>query len=80
MEDDSGLPKMVQKWSHTVTHNGPRQCSASYAIPSIAKSKHWLSIDQFWPVYSPKKFSALPEAATFLLILTCAPLNAWHGT
>ena len=28
MEDDAGLPKMVEQWSHTVVRSGPEQCSA----------------------------------------------------
>lgn len=35
---------------------------------------------KFWSEYSSEQCSALSEASTFPLILTCASVNAWHNT
>ena len=70
------------KWSSngcTLLHTmvlGNAQCARQCkALPRALQA-----FTKFWSEYSSEQCSALSEASTFSLILTCASVNSWHNT
>lgn len=57
-------------WAMISMLGNARQCQA---LPQALQA-----FTKFWSEYSSEQCSALSEASTFPLILTCASGNAWH--